>query len=150
MVEYVSSLGGKHYFDPTPMFMNLVDAILMGVPSSMIVPEIAKDYDIEIADLNRIYNQLNKELNNLSDVGISLSDAKNEIKEAMYQSGPLGAIRANLSDKYKAINRSIDNNRAEIEKKTAELRDTSNKIADAQRRSARSSSIGGAWRAGDI
>lgn len=150
MSSYEKGYFGSTQFDPDAVIANLVDAIFMGIPSSAVVPEISRKYDIEIADLNRTYNQLNKELNNLMDKGISLSDAKNEIRDVMYQSGPLGAIRADLSKKYKEISREIEANKKEQDDRIARMSKTANKLAETQKAASRSSTLGGAWKAGDL
>lgn len=106
---------------------NLVDAILMGIPSAVVVPEVQKQYNIEISDLNKLYNLLNKEYNQLSDQGLSNDSIKGKLKEAMYGTNPLGAWRATLEDKYKQLEKKGE----EIDDKKKQLNNQIHQVSDA-------------------
>lgn len=128
--------------DWTGVAWNIIDALLMGIPSAVAVPEIQKDYNVEISDLNKLYNLLQKEYNNLSDQGLSKEALKANIKEAMYGTNPLGDWRRILEDKYQGLGSEISRIDSQKQDLNEKIKKTADSISDVTKEAADATYMG--------
>lgn len=122
---------------------NLIDALLLGIPSAVVVPEVSRQYDIEIADLNRLYSLLQKEYNNISDQLSSNADVKSQLNAALSRMSPLGDWYNQIRDKYDKVNIQDSKLAQEARDVGQQIKQVADKLTNAQTEQARQSSLGG-------
>lgn len=119
--------------DWTQVIIDVIDGIAFGIPSTILLQDVSKDYDIEIADLQRAYDILNKEYNNNAELRSSIQNKQYSILNSMYSMSPLGAWKQDLQNKYKNLSNQYDDLTTKAQNINASLAETSTKLAETQR-----------------
>lgn len=126
------------------ILLNIADAVTLGIPSTVILSEIQEQYDVELADLNRLYNALQQEYSNLGSQYDSASSFLNDVKTDLYSATPLGSAYSVLRDKYQSAKARVDTISDAMNANTTKVRETADKIASTQKEASSSTSLGGA------
>lgn len=118
--------------DPIEAFVDVADGLLFGIPSTVLLQDVSRKYNIEIADLQRTYDLLQQELNNNSELRADIENKQYKMLNTMSDMSPLGAWRQTLQDKYNQLDRHKENLASQSKAISDKLVDTSNKLTKKQ------------------
>lgn len=150
--DLIDKMANKMGSNPTvsSMAINLLDAVMLGIPGSIFLPELSNKYNIELNALNQLYNILNKEYSAALEQGAKLSELKNDLKTKMYEAGPLGAIRENLTQQFNQASTDLEENREVTNQLSGKLSSVGNQISKVSAEANKASTLGGAVVTGKI
>jgi len=82
------------------VIIDAADALLLGIPSSILLQDIRKTYAIDYADALQLVEKLQQAINQEGITMEQYTEDKNRILSQINGYSPLGAFRAQLLDKY--------------------------------------------------
>lgn len=104
--------------------VDIADGLTLGIPSQLLLTDLRNKYDVEIGDLEQIYEMLSQQYNELISSGTEAT-AQRLLSELDGYS-PFGRLRSIIEDKY---------NQAKVKatEEREQLADVSNRMASVSR-----------------
>lgn len=118
--------------DVVQAIVDIIDGVLLGIPSNILMGDISHKYNIEIADLQRTYDLLSQEYNNDLDLRNALENKQYEILNSLSTTSPLGAWRNELQHRYNDLGQKKEQLSSRLKQTNQKMVETSTALTKKQ------------------